>query len=102
MITFYQTIHMHAAFNAGVTLNKRIFINDLQLIAVIDDFYLIVRSDRNQRKNGACGFPTLCTTTSVIVRDLVLDEDLNGPCLAEAHQGTAGKARIRRPNTVVD
>ena len=40
MITFDRAVYMHTAFDTGMTLDRRIFVDDLQLVPILKNFHL--------------------------------------------------------------
>src|SRR5260370_40497567 len=49
VLAFDGTVHVNAAFDASVALNERARIDDLELVAVFENFDVFVRGDRVKR-----------------------------------------------------
>src|SRR5437016_3974629 len=95
-------VHMRAASLAGVTLDRRRRVNDLELVAVFENGHVVARDDSDDRKGGALGLPAFGAAAGVVVGDVPLDADLDGPVLAFADERAAGKAARALPDAVVN
>src|SRR5215211_338257 len=86
------SVHVRAAAPAGVSLDRRRGIDDLQLVAVLEHRHVFARHNGNHREGRPVGFPAFGAAAGVIVGDIALDADLDRPVLAFAYQGAATKA----------
>ena len=59
------TEHVHAAFLAGVALDRGRFVDDLQLLAVRGDLDVVLGYHSHHREEGAFWSPTLAAATQV-------------------------------------
>ena len=84
-------IHMRAAGLAGVPLDRRRRIDDLQLVAVLEHLDVVARHHGDHREGRAFGLPAFGAAAGVVVGDIALDADLDRLVLAFADQGSAGK-----------
>src|SRR3981081_4351561 len=85
-------IHMRAPHLAGISLDRRRAIDDLQLVAVFEHRHIFARHNGDHREGRAVGLPAFGAAAGVIVGDVALDADLDRPVLAFADQGAAAKA----------
>src|SRR5262249_15510092 len=85
------TIHVHAAPRAGVALDRRIAVHDLEFVGTFADRKLVARYNRHLRELRASRLPALGAATDVVVGGLRGDTDLDGTAGALAHQGAPGK-----------
>ena len=85
-------VHMRAASLAGVTLDRRRGVDDLELVAVFEHGDVVAGDHGDDRKGGALGLPAFGAAAGVVVGDIALDADLDRPVLAFADQRAAGKA----------
>ena len=96
---FYSSIHMNTAFLAGMALNGRRLIDNLQLVGVCShaqiifryDGNLIFRYDGNLRKKRALRFPALAATTSMVMSTLRSHGNLDRFIVAVAMQKATGE-----------
>src|ERR1700716_2991037 len=85
-------IHMRAAHLAGISLDRRRAIDDLQLVAVFEHRHIFARHNGDHREGRAVGLPAFGAAAGMVVGDVALDADLDRPVLAFADQRSAGKA----------
>ena len=85
-------VHMRAASLAGVTLDRRRGVDDLELVAVFEHGDVVAGDHGDDRKGSALGLPAFGAAAGVVVGDISLDADLDRPVLAFADQRAAGKA----------
>src|ERR1700693_5313362 len=85
-------VHMGAASLAGVPLDRLRGIDDVKLVAVLQNGDVVARHHRDHREGRAFRFPALGAAAGVIVGDIALDADLHRLVLAFADQRSAGKA----------
>src|SRR5882757_628796 len=85
-------VHMRAAGLAGVSLDRRRGVDDLQLVAVFEHRHIFARHNGDHREDRPVGLPAFGAAAGMIVRDIALDADLDRPVLAFADQGAAAKA----------
>src|SRR5258707_13207307 len=85
-------VHMRAADCAGVALDSRRTVDDLELVAVLEHFHFVARYNRDHRKGCALRLPAFGATAGVVVGDVAGDGDLDRLVLAFADQGAAGEA----------
>src|SRR5690348_8594472 len=96
------TVHVRAASLAGVTLDHRGGIDDLELVAVLEHGDVLTRHHRDDREGRALRLPALGAAAGVVVRDVALDADLDRVVRAFADQRAAGKAAAALFDAVVD
>ncbi len=77
-------------------------IDDVKLVAVLQNCDVVARNHRHDRENRAGWFPALGTAASVIVSDIALDADLDLLLLAFADQRAAGKTARTLSNAAVN
>ena len=99
---FDAPVHMHATPRAGVPLDRRVGIHDLQFLGTLADVQLVAWHNGDLRERGASRLPALGASADVIVRRLGTDADLNGIARALAHQRPARKARCAGSHAIVD
>jgi hypothetical protein len=80
-----------AANLAGVPLDGLRGIDDVKLVAVLQNGDVISRNYRNHREGRAVRFPALGAATGMVVGNVALDPDLDLLVLAFADEGAAGK-----------
>jgi hypothetical protein len=88
--------------HAGVTLDQRRRVDDLELVAVFEDFDIFMRRDGNDRQSRALGLPAFRAAASVIMGDLSLDADLHRAAAAQADENAALEVRVCRLHAVVN
>ena len=95
-LVFDPAEHVHTATGAGMALDRRIGIDDLQLLLVRGDLELVAGNHGNLGEQGAFRLPALAATAGVVVRGLGADRhfDLFRSTLATQH--APFKARQRR------
>jgi hypothetical protein len=86
-------VHMYAAGSAGVALNGRIGVHDLEPFGILGDAQLIARHDGDLGEQRTCGFPALGASTHVIVGALRRYAHLDGIARALAHERPAREVR---------
>ena len=88
-------VHVRAADLAGVALDRRGRVNDLELVAVFERIRsrsLPRQRQRRRRRSRLWGFQHLEAAAGVVVGDIALDPDRDRLVLAFADQGAPGKA----------
>src|SRR5690242_2704729 len=85
-------VHVGAAGLAGIALDHRRGIDDLQLVAVFEDRHVLARDHGDDREGRARRLPAFGAAASMIMSDVALDADLDRPVLAFADQGAATEA----------
>jgi hypothetical protein len=88
-----SSVHVHAARRAGVALNGRVGIDNLELVGVLGDTKLVARHDGDLREQSACGFPAFGASAHVVMSGLRRDAYLDGIASAFAMKRTAREAR---------
>src|SRR6202022_3435356 len=76
--------HVGAAGPASVSLDRRRRVDDAQLVAVLENRYVVARDNSDDRKGGALRLPALGAAAGMIVGDIALDADLDRLVLAFA------------------
>src|SRR5436309_9698822 len=84
-------IHMRTAGLAGMALDRRRRVDNLQLVAVLDHFHIVARDHGDDGEDRPCGLPALGAAAGVVVGNIALDGDLDRPVRAFADQGSTGK-----------
>src|SRR6185437_5452554 len=95
-------VHMRAAGLAGIALDRRRAIDDLQLVAVFQNAHAVARDHGHDREGRAFRFPALAAAAGMIVSDIPLDGDLDRLVLAFADQRAAGEAAGALLDSVVN
>src|SRR5262249_15826420 len=95
-------IHMRAAALAGVTLDHRRRIDDLQLVAVLEHGHVLAGHHRDHRERCALRFPAFGAPASVVLPAVPLHAHLHRPVRAFADEGSAGKIARALLYAVVD
>src|ERR1700744_1126640 len=95
-------VHMRAANLAGVTLNGLRGIDDVKLVAVLENGHVISRNHRDHREGRTVGLPALGAAAGVVVGDVALDADLDRLVLAFADKRTAGKGAGALLDTIIN
>src|SRR5262245_40374893 len=85
-------VHMRAAGLAGVALDHRGPVDDLEFVAVFEHGHVLPRHDGDDGEVRTLGLPAFGAAASVVVGDIALDPDLDRFVLAFADQGATGKA----------
>src|SRR5216683_2749041 len=86
-------VHMRAADLAGMPLDRRRRVDDVQLVAVLEHGHAVAWHDGDHREGRPFGLPAFGAAAGVVVGDIALDADLDRlAVLAFADQGSAGKA----------
>src|SRR4030081_2233051 len=88
---FNAAVHMRAAALAGVALDRRRRIDNLQLVAVFKHRDIFARHNGNHREGCPVGLPAFGAAAGVVMGDIALDADLDRLVLAFADEGAAGK-----------
>src|SRR6266481_8768501 len=94
-------VHVHAALGAGVPLNGRIGIRDLELFGILGNTELVARHNGDLREQGACGLPAFGASTYVIIGALGRNAHLDGIARAFAHERCPREVRRAGPHAVV-
>src|SRR5450631_2679176 len=94
--------HVDPAHLACMTLNGGGRIDDAKLVAVLCDFHLVLRYDRDDREQRTLRLPALGTAAGVVVRDLRADRHLDGLIRAFAGQGSPREILRSLLDAVVD
>src|ERR1700730_1919833 len=89
-------VHVNPAPSAGIALNGRVGIYDLELLGVISHAQLVARHHGDLREQRALGFPAFGASAYVIVRALTRDAHLDGIACAFALQRATRKLRGAR------
>src|SRR5262249_55931724 len=84
-------VHMRAAGLAGVPLDHRRRIDDMQLVAVLEYGDVLPWHDGDDRERRTRRLPALGAAAGMIVGDVALDADLDRVVLAFADQRSAGE-----------
>src|SRR5436190_16068318 len=95
-------VHVDATILAGMPLDGRLFVDGLQLVAVLRHAELVTRYDGNYREKCARRFPAFRAAACVIVRGLTLQCNLDGILGALAGKGPTGKARFSLFHAAID
>src|SRR5579859_751977 len=95
-------IHMRAADLAGIALDHRGRIDDLQLVAVLEHRHVLTGYHGDDREHRALWLPAFGATAGVIMRHVALDADLDRLVLAFADQGAAAEAARAFLHAAVD
>ena len=82
---------MRTAGFAGMALDRRRRVDNLQLVAVLDHFHSITRDHGDDGEGRSCGLPALGATAGVVVGHIARDGDLDRPVRAFAEKGAAGE-----------
>src|SRR6202048_2250637 len=85
-------VHMRPAILAGVALDRRRRVDNLQLVAVFENRHAVARDNSDDRKGGALRLPAFGAAAGMIVGDIALDANLYRPVLALTDKRAAGKA----------
>src|SRR6185437_5908979 len=94
-------IHVDAAIFAGVTLDGRVSIHDLEPIGILGSTELIARHNRDLREQRALGLPAFGASAYVIVGALGRDAHLYETTRALAHKRPSREVRRAGLHTVV-
>src|SRR6266851_2702066 len=95
-------VHVRAAALAGVALDHRGRIGDLELVAVFEHGHVLPWHDGDDGEGGTLGLPAFGAAAGVVMGDIALDPDLDRFVPAFADQGATGKAARASLHTVVD
>src|SRR5260370_20359561 len=86
-------VHVRAADLAGMPLDCRRGVDDVQLVAVLEHGQAVAWHDGDHREGRPCRLPAFGAAAGMVVGDIALDADLDRlAVLAFADQGSAGKA----------
>src|SRR6185436_6336294 len=88
-------VHVHAAFLAGITLDRRLGIDNRELLAVRFHADLVARHDRDLREERALRLPALGAAADVVVRGLRPDRHLDPVLRAVAPERPTCEIRRR-------
>src|SRR5262245_54127223 len=95
-------VHVSSAGVAGAALDHRRWIDDLQLVAILEHRHVLAWHDRDNREGRPFRFPALGAAAGVVVGDVALDADFNRPIRAFADQRAAGKSARAFLDAIVD
>src|SRR5512134_2141314 len=84
-------VHMRTAGLAGVPLDRRRRVDNLQLVAILEHFHIVARDHGDDGEGCPCGLPALGAAAGVVVGHIALDGDLDRLVRALADEGAAGK-----------
>src|SRR5687767_2009123 len=84
-------VHVDAASGAGMTLDHRVGIDDLELDLVGRDAEVVPGNRRDNREQRACGLPALGAAAGVVVVRLALDRNGDLPVGTSALKRAAGE-----------
>ena len=73
MVLDDATVHVGAAILAGVALDRRRLVDDVQLLLMRGDRQFGDRHDADDRKQGAVRLPALRAAAGMVVRDVAGD-----------------------------
>src|SRR6202012_707635 len=90
-LIFDPAVHMRAADLAGMTLDRRRCVDDLQLVTVFENRHVVARNHRDNRKGCPFRLPAFGAAAGVIIGDVPLDADLARPVRTFAYQRATGK-----------
>src|SRR5690242_7110729 len=91
LVVLDASVHVHAATSAGVALDRRIRVDDLELVGVLRDLDLVFRHDRDDGEIRAFGLPALGAAARVLVRYIRTDTDFDRILRAFADERSARK-----------
>src|SRR5207248_5993817 len=83
-------VHMRTAGLAGIALDRRRRVDNLQLVAVLGYFHIVARDDGDDGEGRPRGLPAFGAAAGVVVGHIALDGDLDRPVRALADKGAAG------------
>src|SRR5215217_8116823 len=95
-------VHVDAASRARVPVDGLSGVDDLQLLAVLDDADARARHDRHHGEGGPLGLPAARAAADVIMGALARDFHLDLIARTFADQRSAGKVRGCRLQTLID
>src|SRR6185295_10411098 len=95
-------VHMGTAHLAGVALDGRRGIYDLQLVAVFRHFHVVARHNGDHRKSCALWLPAFGAAAGMVMSDVAGDGNLDRLVLALADQGASGEAARALLHSVVN
>src|SRR5215475_5694620 len=95
-------VHVHTTFLAGVALNGRLRIDDLELLRMFSHFEPLARRHSDDGEHSPFGLPTLRTATGVVVSRLRADADLDLIFRAFAEQRASGEVGCGRLDASID
>ena len=102
MVLDDPAVHVSPAHFAGVTLNRRALVHDMQFLRMGDHLELVDRHDSDHRKQRAVRLPALRAAAGVVVGDIAGDADRDLVGRAFARQRTAVEAAVTWLQPVVD
>jgi hypothetical protein len=94
-------IHVHPAIFAGVTLDGRIGIHDLELVGVLGNTQLVARHNRDLREHCARGLPAFGASAYVIVGALGRNGYLDGIARTLARKRSSREVRRAGPDAAI-
>src|SRR5262245_22286491 len=95
-------VHVGAAGLAGVALDHRRGIDDLELVAVLEHGDVLARHHGHDREHRALRFPALGAAAGVVVRHVALDADFDLVIPAFADQRATCKAAAALLDALID
>src|SRR5882672_2271092 len=95
-------VHMRATRLAGVSLDSRGRVDNLQLVAVFEHRDIFAWHNGDHREGRTGRLPAFGAAAGVVVGDIALDADLDLFVAALADKGAAGKAARALLDAVVD
>src|SRR5262245_987074 len=93
-------IYVHAAISAGVPLDRRIGVHDLELVGILGNTQLVARHNRDLREQRACGLPAFGASAYVIKSALRCDAHLDGIAPAFARERYSREVRRAGPAAI--
>src|SRR5687768_17984400 len=93
---------MHAAAGAGVALDRRLLVDDLQLVGVRGHAQVVPADDTDQREGRALRLPALGAAADVVEGDVALDLHADSILRALARQRAAREIARALLHAVVD
>src|SRR3954451_15954344 len=102
VIVFDPAVHVDAASRASVPVDGLSGVDNLQLLAVLDDADARTRHDSYHGEGGPLGLPAARAAADVIMGALARDFHLDLIARTFADQRSAGKVRGCRLQTLID
>ena len=78
VLVFDAAVHVHATAGAGITLDRGIGVDDLELLGVGGDAELVASDDRHLGEHRALRLPALGAAAYVIVGNIALEAHGHG------------------------
>src|SRR5579863_947873 len=95
-------VHMGATGTAGITLDGRLLVDDLQLVAIRADAQLIAADDGYDREQRALGLPALGAAAHVIEGGVALERYGHRRGAAQTGERPSREIRLAGLHTIVD